>query len=267
MNIFTYNSYKNFTLDWIRAQPKKGRGLLSSIARLLNTNTVTMSQIFRGDRDLSLEQALLVGRYMGLDNLQEEYFLLLVQISRSSTHEFTSYLKKKQDELRKSADDLKQRVPQKVEISEEARGIFYSDWEYSAIRLKSALNEHHHSESISKSLGIPLERTLKIMSFLKRHGFVIEEEGKLSPGILSTHLASDSPFINNHRRNWRVKSFEVMSKNESANLFYSGPMTLSEKAYVKTRSHLVDFIAKLSKEIQETDDEKTACLNIDWFQF
>lgn len=267
MNLFEYADYKKFTLDWVHQQPKQGRGLLSSFARILGTNTVTISQIFRADRQLKAEQGLKLSRFMGLKGLEEEYYLLLIEQARSSTAEFTDYLEDKRLTLKNKAQDLQNRVPQPHSISEEDKGVYYSNWEYVAVRLKSALPQHSNAESISKELGLSIEKSMEVLRFLTDKGFVVESEGSLAPGMLSTHLPSNSPYINSHRRNWRLKGIESLNDADKNNLFYSGPMALSEEACEKIRSKIVEFISETTASIQDCPNEKTACLNIDWFSF
>lgn len=267
MNLFEYADYKELTLDWVQSQPKQGRGLLSTFARVLGTNTVTISQIFRAERHLRPEQALKLSRFMGLRGLEEEYYLLLVELARSSTAEFTDYLEAKRLEIKNKAQDLQNRVPQPNQISEEDKGVYYSNWEYVAVRLKSALPEHSNAESIARDLNLPIEKAVEVLRFLIDKGFVDEEDGQLAPGILSTHLPSNSPYINNHRRNWRLQAMQNLSHANKNNLFYSGPMALSEEAIEKIRAKIVEFIAETTESIQDCPNEKTACLNIDWFSF
>ena len=79
MNVFEYKNYKHCVNSWISLQPKAGHGQLRQLALHLGVNSVVMSQVFRGDRDLTPEQALGVTQFMGLSELERDYFFLLVQ--------------------------------------------------------------------------------------------------------------------------------------------------------------------------------------------
>ena len=76
-----------------------------------------------------------------------------------------------------------------------------------------------------------------------------------------------SPFVNSHRRNWRLKAIEKFPKPGEQDLFYSGPYSLSEKDYDWLRKELVKLISTVSARVGDSPPEKLACLNLDFFEF
>lgn len=72
MEIFDFTDYKKFIVSLLKLGPKKGRGSLKKMAEHLQVNSVVMSQIFKGDRNLNLEQAWELSEYFGFSELEKK---------------------------------------------------------------------------------------------------------------------------------------------------------------------------------------------------
>lgn len=70
---------------------KSLHGELRKLAMSLRTSSTVISQVFNGDREFTMEQALDACTYFQLDDLEKEYFLLLVQINRSGSEALQNY--------------------------------------------------------------------------------------------------------------------------------------------------------------------------------
>ena len=95
MTIFDYQNYKQFVNEWIALQKGGGHGQLRQLSLHLGINSVVMSQVFRGERDLTLEQALGVSEYIGFTEMERDYFLLLVQKERAGNHQLKAIFQQK----------------------------------------------------------------------------------------------------------------------------------------------------------------------------
>ena len=58
MVIFEFDSYKDYVKTHVESLPNGGRGEWGRIARAIGVNSTMVSQIFKGPKDLSIEQAL-----------------------------------------------------------------------------------------------------------------------------------------------------------------------------------------------------------------
>ncbi|HVK61069.1 MAG TPA: TIGR02147 family protein [Bdellovibrionales bacterium] len=264
MAVFDYDDYKLFVNEWIADQPRGGHGLMRKIAEYLSINSVVMSQVFRGDRDLSVEQALGITKFVGLNELERDFFLLLVQEARAGTTELKSVYKKQREAINEAAQSLKNRIKHS-KFSEEDRATFYSQWYYSAVRLGISIPGLESAGAIAEYLHLDRALVVKIIDFLGKHGLVIEKNGSLKIGPSITHVGHDSPFVGRHHTNWRLKGIQAQEKSNTADMFYSGPMALSEDAAEKIRKLLIETIEKSTKAAATSDSEVLRCLNIDWF--
>ena len=265
MDIFEFNDYKTLINTWVKSQPKAGHGQLRKMAQHLGVNSVVMSQVFRGDRQLNLEQALSLSRYVGLNDLENEYFLLLVLKERAGTEELRSLHSKQLKKVKESSRSLKERI-RHHEFSQEAKAVFYSQWFYSAIRLSSSIPNLNAVTDFADYLELPRSTVTNALKFLIDQNLVESNKGKLSLGPQVTHIGEDSTMVDLHRRNWRVKALQSLEHKGKSNLFYSGPMVVSKKCASEIRSLLIQLIETSTQKAVDAKSEQLHCLNIDWFQ-
>ncbi|OIQ20848.1 MAG: hypothetical protein BM556_02575 [Bacteriovorax sp. MedPE-SWde] len=265
--IFEYSDYKKYTLELISTYPKEGRGVFSQLSKSLNVSSVLISKIFKGDKDLSIDQAVLTCDFFEFNELESDYFITLVSKARAASTETRKYFEKKLYDLQLKALDVKNRISKQNEISEEAKCEFYSSWIYTAIRQSCALEEINTEEDLCEIFKLPAHTIREKVEFLKNNGLLKEENNTLSLGMNSTYLSKDNPLIHSHRKNWRLKAIDSFTNNNENDLFFVAPMVISEEIATKLREKLLSVIQELYKDAPEQDAEATYCLNIDLFNF
>lgn len=58
-----------------------------------------------------------------------------------------------------------------------------------------------------------------------------------------------------------------MKNQDSNDLFYSAPMSLSASTAEKIRSQIPQIIKQIASEVGDSNSEVIRCLNIDWFEY
>jgi uncharacterized protein (TIGR02147 family) len=267
MSIFEFDDYKVFILRLIKNMPKEGHGQFKRMAEHLQVNSVIISQIFKGDRDLTAEQAIELCPYFGFSELETEYFVLLVQKGRAGSHILKKHLGNKLQTLREKSADLKSRLPQDKVLSEEAKALFYSNWYYSGVRMLTSIPGFNNVDAIAAELRLPRKTVTSVVEFLLSHGLCIEDNGQITMGPQLTHLEASSLLVSRHHTNWRLRSIanqESLTQNE---IMYSAPMSLSQKDVMWVRTRIVNFIEEIVNKVKVSKCETVSCLNIDWFDF
>src|SRR6185437_10940211 len=98
--------------------------------------------------------------------------------------------------------------------------------------------------------GLGRAQVQDILDFLLQVGLCKRNsEGLFEPGIASTHLDARSRFVNNHRRNWRLKGIEGLNKTDGSEVFYSGPCSLSLRDFAEVKAELIEVIASLTRRV------------------
>jgi uncharacterized protein (TIGR02147 family) len=265
MTIFEFDNYRKFIETYIKSLPQHGRGEVSRIANHLKIQTSLVSQILNHKKDFTIEQAHSLCQYLGLQEIETDYFLLLIQHERAGTHDLKRYYKDKIKELRKKSLQLSERLKRDQDLSEVEKATLYSGWHYTAINLLTSIPGYHDPDSLARSLNLPREKVIEALKFLVETNLCKSEGGKFYLGPQITHLEKKSPFIARHHHNWRLQSMqraEVLTDDE---LMFTSPLTLSEKDFHHIREEIVELIKRVSSVVRASPEEKLACLNIDWF--
>lgn len=265
MEIFKFTDYKKYVLERIANMPKKGRGHLREISLHLEVNSTVVSQIFKGSRDLTLDQALKFTKFWGMSDLESKYFITLVSKERAAGHELKSYYNNELTKLSEQYNQVMQRLSKDGRvINDQEKAIYYSDWAYVGVMALSSIPGYDNLDTIAEYFDLPKTKVNKIIEFLLETGICKKDNDKLGVGSSKIYLGKDSPYINLHRRNWRLKAMEHMDQGRDG-LHFSNVVSLSKDDKKWIHEKLLDSISQISKRIGPSPEEELACLNIDWF--
>src|SRR5476649_2027297 len=101
MRVFDFIDYKAFLRTRVESMPKHGRGQYQKIASHLNVHSTMISQVFGGDKNLSLEQACSLCEFLGLGDLETEFFVALVSRERAGSKSLKNLIDRRLDQLRR----------------------------------------------------------------------------------------------------------------------------------------------------------------------
>lgn len=266
-SVFEFIDYRVFLRSWVEAKGSHRRGEWSRIAKRLGVTSTMISQVMREERNLSPELANELCDYMGLGDDESNFFLLLVEHARAGSHNLRRRLKRRIEENQKSASTLKKRLKVAETMATEAKTTFYSDWLYSAVRNFAAVDKMHTVETLADRFQVSREKMRSILDFLIENELCSSQSGFFSVGPQKTHVGADSPLVISHHRNWRLRSMEQMRERRETDLFYTGPMSLSNELAVEVRCRIPTLLEQLYRDIGPSKSETVRCLNIDWFEF
>lgn len=266
MTIFDFVDYKGFIKAWVLSQEKRGRGFYRNLSQHLGCNTTAVSLIFSGDRHLSIEQAYDTCQLLELSALEQEYFLTLVQSARAGKANLQKYYQTKIKELQAKALNLKKRLAPDAEMDEQAKAVFYSNWFYSAIRVALSIDKYSNLDDLAHALDLPRATVQEVVQFLLRHSLAVEKDGRVQIGPAYLHLDKDSPYVKSRQLSWRLKGFEYMDHRKPTDLFYTCPVSISERGLELVQKELTAMIERVLKLVKNEEAEKLVCLNIDWFR-
>ena len=264
-SLYLSKDYRQFVRNVFKKRSKNGFGQAALLAKALRVHSTFVSQVLKGTKSFSPEQALTTADFLELNELETEYFLLLIHLDRAGTPAYRGHLKKKLGQLTAKAEQLVHRIEHEAQISEEKSAIFYSDWIYSAVRLCSTLPGFETAEKLSQKFSVPLLKIKKVIQFLVECGLIEQAGGTIKIGPKSTHLKADSPWIKSHHTNWRQRAFDSMTSEDPKSLHYSAPMVLSFADTEKVREILVSTINNVDQILGPSECENFVCLNIDLF--
>jgi uncharacterized protein (TIGR02147 family) len=237
------------------------------MAKATGISSSLFSQILKGVKSLTPDQASDLCDFMALADLERDYFHSLVEFERAGSPRYRERIQKKLQQIKSQSQKLGQRVPRTKELTDEQKSIYYSSWIYTGVRNLTAVSEFDNRDAIAEHLKIEPQVIARILRFLLEHGLCREENGKITYGPASLHVDKDSLFVNKHHQNWRLQALQKMENRRDQDLFFTSPMSLSVEAAEKVKQLIPEFIQSVMKEVGPSASEKVACLNIDWFEY
>ncbi|WP_413576750.1 TIGR02147 family protein [Bdellovibrio sp. HCB290] len=266
VSIYHYNDYKEFYNAWVANQPREGFGEYRRLAQALNVSTTMVSQVFKGDKHLSLELASEMCDYLRLIEDETEYFLLLVDYNRAGSFKLQKHFLRQIKSRQEKSKKLETRVKAN-ELSGEAKNTFYSNWVYSGVQMLVDTGKFNDAETLSQHLNLPRNHVQKVLDFLLDNNLLVESKGKLKLGMARTHVGSSSSLVTRHHMNWRIQSMTKLQQNRDEDFFYTGPMVLSHEVANWIRQELPSFVESMNAKLIPSPSETVRCLNIDFFEY
>ena len=265
MSIFEYSDYKRYLQETLASFPKKGYGQTLRVAEHLGVHPTLVSQILNGERDFSTEQIHKLTSYLGLQSVEADYLILLLQYERSGTIELKKYYKNKIDEIKKSSLSIAKRLSQERNLGDLERSVFYSSWIYLAVWLYLSVDEGQTIENVAQRLFMSRSHVAEILHFLKEVQLCSEENGVYKMQAKHVHLEFGSAFLARHHANWRVKSLQRIDDLTAEEMMFTSPFSISKKDFLRIREEIMKLIKSTSDIIKDSPAEEIACMNFDLF--
>jgi uncharacterized protein (TIGR02147 family) len=260
-SLFNMTDFRTYVQSWVKSQ---GRGEFRKIAMALGIHTTLVSQIFSGKKCLTEEQATMLCDYMGLNALETDYFLKLVQLERAGSEPLRILFRRHLKLLQVQSSEVKSRVPEAEVLSEQDRAVFYSSWQYSVVRLLTSIPEFRTKEKIAARLGLSISRVQEILDFLTSRHLCKESRGQYQRTEKNTHIEASSALAIRHHQNWRAKSLELQEQMTKEDLAFTAPISISKEDTEKVRKILLNTISDIAKIVEASPAEEVVYLGIDW---
>lgn len=266
MKIFKHQEYRYVIKEYLQNLPKKGFGASQKLSQHIGIHPTQLSQILAGQKDLTVDQALAFTKYVAFSKIETEYFIALVQWARAYTVDAKSYFQQRLQDITTEAKEVRSHISEKFELSDVDQAIFYSSWIYSAIRLACSFEGGQTLETLEEKFLLERNRIGEVIRFLLDKGLCIERDQRFYIGPSFTHLEKKSPFLVRHHLNWRNKALQKMDRIEDDELFFTGPISLSQEDFAQLKALLLNLISETSKIVKVSPAEQLCCLNIDLFK-
>jgi uncharacterized protein (TIGR02147 family) len=264
--IFEHKSYRSFLKARLRSMPGKGRGEIKRIAAFARIDPSYVSQILKGTKSLREEHAVLVGKYLGLDEPETEFLMELVRFENAAGPELRRFAERRLAELRKRAGEPEARAGE-PELRRRDEALLFSNWQYDAVRLATSVDGLQTLDAISRRFALPKELVRQILDFLVRADLCAEKNGRFEIARRHLKLEPDSRMMDRHLLNWRSLAQERVVRSTSEDFFYSVPVALEAELASKIRARLREWLDELLPQLERSRSEVLRCLNIDWFEF
>lgn len=262
--LYDFDDYREY-LQQALPVSGPGRGARTRLADALGCQNGFVSLVLSGGAQFSLEHATVISRFLKHDADEEDFFLLLVHLGRAGSRELERYYLRKIEQIRERRREIKVRIKERSDLSENDRLLYYSSWHYTAIHMCLLSAGTRTRDSISGFLNIAPNKVSEVLNFLVQAGLAAQEGDQFISGPTRIHLPSESPLISKHHSNWRMRAVESLDHVSSQDLHFSSVMSISKDAAEKIRAILLQAIQDAEPVIREAKDETVVALTIDLF--
>ncbi|MGZ3724003.1 MAG: TIGR02147 family protein, partial [Bdellovibrionales bacterium] len=266
-SVFSFTDYKAYLNDYQASLPRGGHGFRTHLAEALDCRLSYISQVLNSDANFSPEQGESVNRFLKHGGEESDYFLLLILHQRAGSSDLERRLKTQIGDIQKRRQLRRVQVDIKEELSLEDQMIYYSTWIYSAIHILVSLKNFRTSPAISERLRLPIERVQDALEFLMAKNLIVQNGNAFEPGLARIFLKSDSPMINKHHSNWRLRAMDSLSYPTDADVHYSGVLSFSTRDLGRIRDKIFNAIEDVRSTTRDSQPEEELCaLCVDFFK-
>lgn len=266
ISMFDFSDYKPYLQKKLNILNKEEWGYKQKLAAHIGCKPSYLSQILNGKADLTIEQAHKLNTHFMHDKTESRYFILLVEKGRSISKELREFFDEQIIELQQNRYDLKKRLKETDQISQENMDRYYSSWIYSAVHMALALPKAQSPKAIAQKFNIPEKMATEVVSFLESSGLVEFKNGKYEFTKMRIHLDRNSNFIQRHHINWRSQSLQSVEKNYPDDLHFSNAFAVSESDFKKIKEIFIKSIESAREIIKPSPSEEVYSITLDVFK-
>lgn len=259
-SVFDFKNYQSYLLHHFQLK----RGNQSRLAEYLECKSSYLTQVIDQKVHISLDQALRIPDFLGMNKNEKMAFSLLVQKEKLIDPSGKKFIEDQIEKLKAQNNKVKERINLEEELSEEAKSQYYSSWIYGAIHILCAFSWIKTVEDIMKILGIDRPTVMECTQFLLEHQLISQKNNQFGIGKRQIHLGDDSRHVFNHHTNWRLKVIEKLGTQQKQKLNYSSLIGISRSDADKIKEILLNAISDINKTVQSSGEEQAYIVNIDF---
>jgi uncharacterized protein (TIGR02147 family) len=265
ISVFNSTDYKDFLRSLIAEQSEK-RGYQGQLASAAGCQPAYLSQVLRSHVHLTPEHACNLAHFLGLDELETHYFLLLVDYGRAGSRRLQQRIKTQLDKLKRESENFSKRLKEPGLKTAEAQALYYSAWYWGAIHILTSVPEAQTPEAIAQRLNLPVELVLETLRGLKTMGLVKFEDNRWQFTGGNLHIPKNSPLNGVNHQNWRLKAVQDSQNPASDGLHYTFCFAVTRADYEKLKTMLLAFIDEQRKLIAPSECEELVCFTYDLYR-
>lgn len=265
MQIFEYDSHFAYLQDRLKGKGEQ-RGIKTRFSKALQIQPSFLSQVLRRHFSLSLEQADLANQFFHHSYDEAEFFLLLVSRDRAGSVSLKKHFGQQIKRILDRPLQTVERLGRRAEVSEEAKGVFYSSWLYPAVHVGCTIPRLRTRDAIAEELRMPKEAVGKVLDFLEANGVLERKNDEYHPTKSWIRLEQGSPHTVKLHTNWRLKAIQNLETQTDRDLHFSGIYSMDARTAARIKDRFLDFLKEQQKEIEPAKEEELFVLGIDFFQ-
>jgi uncharacterized protein (TIGR02147 family) len=265
MSIFEFNDYKSIISKQIELNAKI-RGYKTLLAHAAGCQKAFFSHVHRSHVHLTPDHAAGLANYWGLDDLETEYFLVLVDIARAGTDRLKSHLQERAAKVKAHHSKLEERLKNSAVQESLIQTHYYSSWYWSALHIIASIPQFQTAEKMAHRLGLEPQLVMEALKELEKMGLLKRNSDRWILTDRSFHLPKSSPLNEMNHANWRQRALIDVQKKSEDSFHYTSVFSLSRADAKKFQKLVANLAIDTRKLIEPSFEEELFCFNADFFQ-
>lgn len=264
MNIFKFVSYYKYLRSIIDSS--SDMITIAKIAEIAGVQRSYLSNVLANRANLSRDQAFLVSQFLQHNELEQKYFLELVELERAGSSTYKNHLKKIIDEMRSKALTVSETTTRKkLNLDETVLTEYFMSWEYTAIHILTSIPRFKNLSAIAKELELSEDYTLKILNKLESWGMISKKDNQYTWLSGDIHVPQNSPLVSFHHRNWREKAIESSIRQKENPVHFTSVYSISKSDFEKFKAEVLEMVKIYNNQASQSKEETLVVLNLDFF--
>lgn len=264
-NIYSFQSFSEFLRTIAQSRGKRG-GFKVELASAMGSHPAYLSRVLAGQAQMSLEQADRILSHLQVTQAERRYLLLLLQEERADTASLRTFFRSERERLRVDDLDIKSRITESSQLEAQEEATYYSSWIYAAVHVLVSIPKFKEAPQIADTLGVPLRKVTEVIEFLERNKIIERHESRWKVGPSHVHLSKESPFINQHHINWRMKAVQAIDQGSQGDIRYSAALSLSQQDADQLKEKILEHLKECIAVAHKSKEERAYVYCFDFFE-
>ena len=257
--------YREYLLFWLEHQDVT-HGLRSRLATAIGCQNSHLTRVLREDVHLTLDQAHLTCKFLKLNELESEYFMILAERDRASDPSYRNKLIQKLKFLKSQRENLASRMEKQTFGDSQKEAIYYSSWHWSAIHVATMVPHLQSTVELARRLNLEPEFVQRSLKTLSDFGLVVQNGNKWKATTQSFHLPKTSPMNSVQHGNWRNRAVLKTQDPDEDGVHYTVVQTISKNDFETIKTIMFDSIDRYRNVADVSPEEDVVCFTLDFFK-
>lgn len=227
-----------------------------NLATSMRIHKAYLSQVIKGERDLSQDQLYLACKYLDLKDHEYDYLKLLLEYARCGLEQRKQELKKTIKEIQKSYKKTTSHIDVKKHKRENInRDDYFLDPLNQVVHMCLSIPKYKKDpKSMAQVLFIPQKKIVTILQKLESMKIIKIESGQVTDQAFDLHLPRNSALFsawNSSLNDLAMNRIKIISENKS----YNFAVIFGANEAVKNQVHdaFLQFLKKVKKLVEKAD--------------
>jgi transcriptional regulator with XRE-family HTH domain len=256
LNITKHLEYREIIKIWAK-QLKISQ---KSLAQSAGIHTSYFSRVMSDGTDFSPSQLYLIGKDLGLQEWELDYFLLLGEHSSSGNHSHKSFLKSKIIEIQeKRSKVISEMKDVDTEFSEEYTREYYREAVTAKVHMFLTIEKFRKNPILlCQKILIPEFKLQIELEKLHTLGIIEILEDEIRLIKFNVHLDESSSISPNNHINWRLESISTIQKRtpRPSDYHMSAVFSTDENGKIRIKELFKKFILDAQKVASQVKDQE-----------